>query len=128
MKKLLILVALSFVLVRPADAQVIPGTMTTPAMFDSSLMTASAGQIAAVMGTGIFAAWVFPYLNTTGEKPFEEAFGPEGQNVFYQYPHDVSQFPVTYSHVQYEIPNSAKYPYMDENGMHYPVQVHRNGV
>jgi len=42
-----------------------------------------ASNVGAMTGA-VFVAWVFPYLNTTGEKPFEDMF----TKVDYSYPQD----------------------------------------
>lgn len=82
MKKLLILAVLMMLLASPAKAQVfcpfcVPAG-SGPVGFASFSLASTLG---AAVGVG-FVAIAFPYLNTTGEKPFEEMF----PSVEYSYP------------------------------------------
>lgn len=113
MKKLFLLAVL--LIPCTANAQNIPPCFP----FGCGGATAAGGSLTGSIGamTGaVFAAWVFPYLNTTGEKPFEEMF----TKVDYAYPHD-PKFWVN------PTPESQRYPYKDETGVHYPKQM-KNGI
>ena len=121
MKKVLTLIVAVFLIfgayVRPAHAEPI----AVPAGF--ALASASAGQMAAVVGSAA-AFSVFIYLNTTGEKPFEKAF----EVVDYSYPQDPHGFDhvvvengvqINARKVSYQTPESLKYTYQDELGVHH---------
>lgn len=84
----------------------------------------TASNIGAMAGAA-FVVWVFPYLNTTGLKPYEDAF----KVVDYDYP----RTPPGYEHVVVEdgvrvghsriapTPESLKYQYQDSTGVHDPI-------
>lgn len=83
MKKRFLILAMMFAFIKPVHAQVVS---PLPMAFGVSgtFATASATQIIGMMGGAVFGVWVFPYLNTTGEKPFEDVF----TSVSYTYPGD----------------------------------------
>lgn len=127
MKNILLLAALLCVGLIPhkAHAQV---AAAAPVCFPfgcggASLAGMSVGSNVGGMLGAAAVVWLFPYLNTTGERPFEEAFGVN--NVEYSYPQDPNGYSEAYAHmrpaqVRRVVQHDQLYIYQNETGVHPP--------
>lgn len=124
MKKLLITGALLAAVAIPVRAEaVVPAAPAVPISCQLGLCGASAASMSLGSNVGgmlaaFTAVWVFPYLNTTGERPFEDTFGVNG--VEYRYPHDPAGYSEAYAHMK---PEKVSY-----HTDHKPYHVRVNGV